>query len=314
MDLKIFENLKNKGIGNSTLQLYLSNLKRLNNGAEIKNFNFLKDVEAIVEKIKDKAKNTRRTYLISIVSLLKQEPKFKKLYDRYYTLLMEYNKDLKVNNEKTEKQKENWITQDQVKEIYDELTKKVEPIINKKKINVEDYNELLQHLILSLYVLQPPRRNLDYQYAVIVNHWTPEMDTKYNYLDLENKKFHFNNFKTKKTYSTQSVAISDELMNVIKNFLKFHPKKKELKKKNAVIPFLVDVDGIPFETKNSITRILNKIFKKKIGASMLRNIYLTSKYSNNLQNLKNDASAMGTSSNTIENQYIKLDEPNNNEI
>jgi glutathionyl-hydroquinone reductase len=73
------------------------------------------------------------------------------------------------------------------------------------------------------------------------------------------------------------------------------------------VPFLVDVNGNEFNNSNEITRLLNKIFDKKIGSSMLRNIYLTSKYSNNLQNLKEDANAMGTSSNTAENQYIKLD-------
>ena len=41
---------------------------------------------------------------------------------------------------------------------------------------------------------------------------------------------------------------------------------------------------------------------------MLRNIYLTSKYSDNLKELKDDATNMGTSSNTIQNQYIKLDD------
>jgi len=75
MDSKIFENLKNKGIGESSLNLYFNNLKRLNDGNEIKNFNFLKDDKKILEKIKDYKKNTQRTYLISIVSLLKQEPK-----------------------------------------------------------------------------------------------------------------------------------------------------------------------------------------------------------------------------------------------
>ena len=40
---------------------------------------------------------------------------------------------------------------------------------------------------------------------------------------------------------------------------------------------------------------------------MLRNIYLTSKYSNNLNELQKDAKAMGTSASTIENQYVKLE-------
>ena len=79
-------------------------------------------------------------------------------------------------------------------------------------------------------------------------------------------------------------------------------------KKNYNVPFLVSIDGDEFKNSNEITRVLNKIFNKKIGSSMLRNIYLTSKYSNNLKDLNLDAQEMGTSANTIQNQYIKLDD------
>lgn len=39
---------------------------------------------------------------------------------------------------------------------------------------------------------------------------------------------------------------------------------------------------------------------------MLRNIYLTDKYSGELKDLKETANQMGTSTSTIQNQYIKL--------
>ena len=139
MENKFFENLKNKDISASSLNLYMNNLKRLNGGQEIKNFKFLNDVDKVVEKIKDYKPNTRRTYIISIVSLLKQEPKQKKLYDKYYTLLLEYNKDLKTNNEKSEKQTENWITQDEVKEIYKKLEDNILPKLTKKKITDAEF-------------------------------------------------------------------------------------------------------------------------------------------------------------------------------
>jgi hypothetical protein len=308
MENKIFDNLKNKNISASSLKLYLNNLKRLNGGQEIKNFNFLKDTEKIVNHIKDYKPNTRRSYLISIVSLLKQEPKFKKLYDSYYKMLMEYNKELSVNNEKSDTQKENWITQEQVLEVYKKLEDDLLPKL-KKKMNEDEYKELLSFVVLSLYTLQAPRRNLDYLYMVMVKKYSEDMDKKFNYLDLENMMFHFNNYKTQKTYKTQSIPVSPELQKVIQIYLSYHPLKSEIKKKNTLVPFLVSYQGVPFEPTNTITRILNKIFSKKIGASMLRNIYLTSKYSNNMENLNEDATNMGTSSSTIQNQYVKLDNP-----
>ena len=97
----ILNNLNEKNISSNSLNLYTKNLMRLNDGKEIKNFTFLKNIAVILDKIKDYKPNTRRTYLISIVSLLKQEPKFKKLYDEYYKILLEYNKNLKSNKYRT---------------------------------------------------------------------------------------------------------------------------------------------------------------------------------------------------------------------
>jgi len=312
MENKILDGLKTKGISESSLKLYLNNLKRLNGGQDIKNLSFLKNVDTVLDKIKDYKPNTRRTYLISIVSLLKQDPKQKKLYDKYYPHLMEYNKQLQVNNTKSEAQNENWISQDQVKEIYKKLEDDVKPFLSNKKITPEQYEKLLNYLILSLYTLHAPRRNMDYQKMVIINKYDTELSNKYNYLDLDTKEFKFNNYKTQKTYKTQTVPIVDELQKVITSYIKFHPLKKALNKKSGAIPFLVDFEGIPFESNNVITRILNKIFNKKIGSSMLRNIYLTDKFSDKVKELQDTAKDMGTSASTIQNNYIKLDDINKN--
>jgi len=304
---KVLDNLKNKNISPSSLKLYLNNLKRLNGNQEIKNFNFLKDEAKIIDKIKDYKPNTRRTYLISIVSLLKQEPKFKKLYDKYYTMLMEYNKDLQVNNTKSESQTANWIEQSEVLDIFNVMREDVMSKLTKKKLFEPEYNDLLAFVVLSLYTLQPPRRNLDYMYMVITKKYSDDLDNKFNYLDLDKMEFHFNNFKTQKTYKRQSVPISPELQEIIKKYLEYHPLKSEIKKKNTLVPFLVNFKGEPFEAKNTITRILNKIFKKKIGVSMLRNIYLTDKYGKSSEEMKDDTTNMGTSVNTAQNNYIKID-------
>jgi hypothetical protein len=308
MDNKIFDNLKNKNISPSSLKLYINNLKRLNDNQDIKNFNFLKNIETIQEKINKYKPNTRRSYIISIVSALKQEPKLKKVYEQYYKILMDYNNDLKINNSKSETQKENWIEQSEVEEIYKKIKEDITPKLDKKKLSNQEYDELQKYLVLSLYTLIPPRRNLDYQYMVVVGKYTDDLDNKFNYLDLDKKEFHFNNYKTKGTYQRQTTEITDELYNVIEQYLKYHPLKNVLKKKTGVIPFIVDFEGNPYESNNTITRILNKIFKKRIGSSMLRNIYLTNKFGNKVKELTDTAEKMGTSSNTIQNNYIKIDD------
>jgi hypothetical protein len=302
---KLYDFLKGKNITESSLKLYFNNLRRLNGGEFPKNFLFLKDVDKILGDLEKYKPNTRRSYLISIITLLKHDPKQKKLYDKYYPHLDKYNKEGAKNNEKSETQKENWVSQDDVKGIYEKLGEEVKPLLEQKKLSPSEYEKVLRHLVLSLYVLQKPRRNADYQKAVIVNKYDDTFDKDFNYLNLGNGKWYFNNYKTKGTYKTQEVDASPEMLEVIKSFLKHHPLGKELKKKSGSIPLIVDIEGRPFEMNNAITRILNKVFGKKIGVSLLRNIYLTDKYGDKVKELEQDAKEMGTSASTIQNQYIK---------
>ena len=83
--------------------------------------------------------------------------------------------------------------------------------------------------------------------------------------------------------------------------------KGELKNKEYDIPFLVDEKGKALKNSTEITKILNKIFGKKISSSLLRNIFLTDKYSDIVEELKKDTQAMSTSVDTALNNYIKQD-------
>ena len=65
------------------------------------------------------------------------------------------------------------------------------------------------------------------------------------------------------------------------------------------------MDGEPINKSGDITKILNKIFGRNIGSSVLRNIYLTSKHGVMMQELKGDTSDMGTSVDVALNTYIK---------
>lgn len=317
-----------KTISESSKNLYLKNLVRLNGGQPIKNLNFLKDVEAIQTKLNELKPNTRRTYIIAIVSLLKSlidQPKMKKLYDRYYPSLEAINKDLKTSNEKTPKETDNWLSQEEIKSKFDELKTIYTELLESKskKISEAQYNKLLDLVVLGLYVLQRPRRNMDYQDMVVttlkvkapkkaVPAPVPSEDiskeetatkSKSNVLNLADNKFEFNNYKTKGAYLQQTESLDLELRQIIDLYLKYHPLAKEMKKES--VSFIVSHDGKPFTNNNDFTRLLYKIFGKKIGVSMLRKIFLTDKYKDTLDELKSDSQAMGTSTSTIQDHYIK---------
>lgn len=287
-------------IKESSKKLYLSNLKRLNDNQEPTDYNFLKNTAKILDKIQHLKDNTKRTYLISIVSVLKDQPKFKKPFDIYYQKMMEYNKSLKTNTTKSETQTENWMSQDEIRKLWnDSLLNVVQLTKGKRKLESDAFETLMNFLVLSLYVLIPPRRN-DYMKMLVLLE-PAELKPEYNYLDVKNKQFIFQNYKTNKTYSTQTIDIPKELMDVIQLYLKFRKDKTNL------MPFLVKPDGTPFESINAVTRILNKIFKKKISVSLLRNIYLTDKYAKENKEKEKDATAMATSVNMINTNYTKQD-------
>jgi len=66
---------------------------------------------------------------------------------------------------------------------------------------------------------------------------------------------------------------------------------------------LVEASGEPLVAVNAITRILNKIFGKKVGSSMLRHIFVTDKYGGVKKEQIKDALAMGHSVAEQQNVY-----------
>jgi hypothetical protein len=213
------EVFKDKKITESSKKLYCSNLKRLNGGLEIKDFKFLANADKVAEIIKESKPNTQRNYYIVICSVLgelkKDNKKYQKLYDIYYKILTSLNVTLKDQTAKTDTENENWLSQDS---IQDKLTSKMEilkEISKKRKINKEQFERLLDLIVLGLYTLQPPRRNIDYlNMFILTNAYNAETHgTEKNYIDLVNKTFVLNNYKTAGTYKTQIVPINDELFN-----------------------------------------------------------------------------------------------------
>ena len=292
----VFEQ-RDKPISDSSKKLYTRNLLKLNNDQPITNFNFLKDPKNILNMIKDYKPTTQRSYIIAICTVLKNS-KHQDLYNKYFEILSNFNNQLKVRTDKTDKQEKNWLSNDSIDKISNELKSKVV----KKVRNKEDYNILLNYMVLCLYTLHPPRRNIDYSLMKISNNMD---DDKYNYLDMDKEQFIFNNYKTQGKYNSVVVPIENELMKIISLYLNNHPEKSKLKNKNYNVHFLKSFYNEDIKASQEITRILNKIFGKKIGSSMLRNMYLTNKYGDMVEELKEDTKDMSTSVGVALNNYIK---------
>jgi len=319
--------LKERGIADSSIALYVRNLEKLNDNKSLNNLNFLKKYPTIIEKLKAYKPNTQRGFLISIVSSLtsfKGEKGIDKLLKRYYETMIALTKNINStahNGEKTETQSSNWEDWKQVQNTWGQL--KTSALSNiSSPITEGEYNKLLDLVVLSLYVLIPPRRNSDYNNMKVVSQYTPEVADALsgsNILDWSNKRFIFRRYKTSKKYGEVVIEIPPELSQILsvyfdkKGILRhLQPATKSKGKASkatapvVVEPFLTFWNDKPFVI-NSITRILNRIFGKKIGSSMLRHIFTTNKFGKQLEEQKEIAEQMGHSVAEMNQTYIKND-------
>jgi hypothetical protein len=319
MDLNEF--LKKKtNITESTKKQYISMLRVLNNNKDPNNLNYLKSVKKINELLKDKTDNTKKSYYAVIVSVLKiSDPiEYKTALKTYIKLMNEYNKksnEEQKKNEMTGKQKENWMTLAEIDKVYNKLEKDVKKFTsldwNKKKT----YRTLLDYTILSLYLLNPPRRNMDYcDMNLVLVESMKDLPNTQNYYNPFTSEFIFNKYKTVKKFGQQRVKIPIKLKNVLTNFILHHPMlckfnkdtdEQKVKEKQA-IPLFVQSNGNKI-TSFYITKALNRIFGKKIGVSMLRHIVLSEKFGKLLKQQKELAQDMAHSM-KMQTAYIKYDD------
>ena len=250
-----------------------------------------------MKSIEHLSPNTQKSYVIAISSILKNSG-LEELYNAYFQIMTGLNSRLSVNTVKSESQKANWISQEGIKALRESMRK---ALPKTRAISKGDQNKVLDYLVICLYTLTAPRRNLDYS---LMKCSSDMSDKNFNYLDMPNSRFIFYNYKTAGTYHAVEVSIEPDLMAVLKLYLKSHPFSSKLKNKTFSF-FLLLKDGEPLKSSADMTRILNGIFGKQVGASLLRNIYLTSKYGKIVNDLKKDVKIMGTSVNVALGTYIK---------
>lgn len=288
-----------KKVTESTASAYIKTLAIMNDKKPFKNLAFLKKTDEIQKKIDEYAESTQRAILATIVSVLALENKktFKKTHTYYFEKMMDKSKEHREEpkNEKSEKQKDNWISWEDIEKKKAELGTAVAELASQKSLTPSQYETLMRFVVVSIYTDVPPRRNQDYLDMFVVKKITDKTPKDKNYYDLSTHRFVFNKYKTSKTYGSQTVEVPPMLQTALATLIKHHPLYLASKKKAVEYKLLVGYDGKALTAVNVITRLLNKTFGKKVGSSMLRHIYLTDKYKNVLEEQKKDAEDMGHS-------------------
>lgn len=234
----------------------------------------LKHPKAFTDKLNDYCDNTkgrqeknlgnhtRDIYMSSMMALFLRN---QNLREKHYELYQKWKEmhdmirkpiDIKYkSNEPTSRQKEGYMTYDEIIKIAQSLPKGSQ-----------------ERLLLMMYTEIPPVRS-DYVQTRIFTRESQSDKCSGNYIILtkKNPRLILNKYKTAKTYKTLTIDIPPTLYKEIKN---------SLEEKSRDYLFVSSRTGEPFEEANTFNKWANRTLKKitnkpKFSISMLRHIFIT---------------------------------------
>lgn len=282
-------------LSDSSLKTYrsiLTNLyKKIKPDEKYDKHYFMTHPRQTIEFLKDIKPSLRKTTLSALTVYTLDDDRVSNLYKVQMMADGKFSKEETMNQEKTEKQTDNWITQDEVIKIYNSLEKVIKPIFNDSStLSTRDLEKIQDYIIASVYVLIPPRRLMDYSEFKLKDF----IENEDNYM--KNGIFYFNKFKTAK-FKKDSFKVPTKLKNLIQKWGKITNS-----------PFLL------FQSRNKDKQIspsflnstLHRIFGKKISVNNLRHSYLTEYYKDTpaLKDMNELADQMGHTVNTAL-EYVK---------
>jgi hypothetical protein len=284
----------------SSIKTYLSNIKSIAKAIN-QPINSVDDIvkhnEEIFKFLEDQKLNVRKTKLSAFIVVLdkgkgKNDDTIDKILIKFRKQITEdgatYEKE-ENKQELTDSQKENFIPWDDVMKIYNNLKTEAEPLLKLERLTLNQFKKLQNYILLSLYILIPPRRSLDYADFKIRNIKEGAGGDNYMTIKKSGRKkvpiFVFNRYKNSSRLGPQEIEIPLSLKNLVSKWID----------KNPYEYLIVNGKGNHI-TQSKINDMLNDIFGKRIGSSMLRHIYLTKKYGDiDLAEMKETTEAMGSS-------------------
>lgn len=273
-------------LSESSITTYTSMFRNLMNKMGKDEDYIMKNPTEVIKYLKDKNKNTIKNVLAMMVSLTDN--------DKYREEMMKQSDILKSERKeqkKTDKQSDNWMDWLQIVDVFNAMYKRTMPLLKKAKLTEKDKTEVMDMLLLAVYVLIPPRRSKDYAEMKLRN-YDEKRDNYY-----KGGKFYFNQYKTGKFYGKQDVVLPPKLKRMVSMWMA---------KQDGDYMFF-DKNKKPY-TNVKITNRLNSIFGKNISSTMLRHIYL-SHYYKDMPSLKEMGELAENMGHTVEEAmlYRKVD-------
>lgn len=245
-------------VNQNTITTYNNAIERLQTAGYKFNMTF-DDIIIILNKIKSKNKkpilNKSKLIYLKALLFLNKEKKFlnKETFQKIQEFMKKTN-NIALNKCKkgvlTKNQIDNYVEWDEIEKIYNTIEK------NESSKNIA---------IIGCFVLQPPRRILDYSDMYYVKN-TNDLSKKYNYyVDTKEPYFIFNKYKTFKNYKQQKIIVNQKLTNIFSNYIN---------------DYNIEPDSSLFKLTNTnfkqiVRNIMFKWSDKYISANIFRHSYIT---------------------------------------
>jgi len=258
-------------LSESSLKLYIGKLKRfMQNGKfDIKIFDNTDTIFTHLDEYQNIS--TKKSLLTSIVVALQaQKKQNKKLIEKYQEEMMKYlnqEQSQVFKQEKSDKQKESWLTMDQFVETINKAQEEIKEkkIMKKKELNNTEYQLLQDYIILRLFHEYSWRNDIA---SIHVIDDENKIEENKNYLVVGDKEYKIilQEYKTFKKYGKKEYTLDKNLQRLVSKLLKHNDSGYLLVNKNKKSKM----------SRNNLTLHLNRIFikhtGKKIGSSILRHI------------------------------------------
>jgi len=294
----------------STIKMYTANLMKLSKLMDTDNFKFLNKSENVKDKISELHFTTQRNYYNAIIVYLMavKEKKEDPLIEEYVELRDTLNKkyeDEQATGVISDKQSKNFVTIEEVNKMINDMGEEIKnkKIKKKEDLTAKDKSLLQSYILFNIYTRLPLRNDLAGMEAInkrSYNKLSEEDKKEKNYLVINKNKMFMvlNNYKTSAKYKELDIDIPKDLEKLLRLYIRV----------NGMGVLFKSSTGKPL-SRNALSQLLLKETKKRMGKSisttMLRKIYLSSKYGKVKEEMEKDAKVMGHSTEVAQNVYIK---------
>jgi hypothetical protein len=315
-DLKtLLESQKDKRRSEKTIKMYISNInklyKLLGNEEEMEDLDWLTDVEKITDILSDKHFTTLRNYLNSIIVSLQVTEYPQELIKEYQSIRDEFNdKYIKENSTGviSAKQEENFASMDEINGVIKEMKEEIDSKkLFRKDISPKEKALVQMYVIINILTQYPFRNDLAGMKLIkkkAFNNLSMDEKKKNNYLLQDKNDFYFilNEYKTQAKYGEKKIKVEkNNLPSLLRKYIPLLDSEY----------LFVSSTGKPF-SRNALTQILSKTFEKylgkKISTTLLRKIYMSSKYQGTKEEMEKDAEILGHDVGTGQLVYTKKKE------